>query len=250
MDDKRGDVPNDQVLRLSHDISQTVINRAKQHISMPVRLVLDVTGNHTREIQLEQMRKNGVSGWCNCKLLTLNSLTKEEHLVLSGVDDNGQPIDAEVLKKLFRLQTVSETYCANMDTAKQTVMDEQVKQNVQRFLLGVRAKNKVFFNEEMDKISRYTTDKLIPLERQIKDNDSAIERLTRDMVTETDVDRMKLMRGELDKCQADKKTLRQAYWNLQEELEKHRGNIINGLSASLQTNETVQDLFTFQWELV
>ena len=124
-----------------------------------------------------------------------------------------------------------------------------IRQN-RRFLLGVRAKNKVFFNEEMDKISRYTTDKLIPLERQIKDNDSAIERLTRDMVTETDVDRMKLMRGELDKCQADKKTLRQAYWNLQEELEKHRGNIINGLSASLQTNETVQDLFTFQWELV
>ena len=212
-------------------------------------IVFDVTNNALKETVLQDMMHSGIFGWCNCRLLTIDSLEKEEYLVLSGLDSNGNSVSQETLKKMLGLNIVSEKFGVSLDASQKDKLDEAVNTNIEKTKQLSNNRNATFIQEEIDKIDSYNADKILPLEKELKSLDEDIKRLTKESMTEADLQRSLLLQEEVQKLSKARTQKRIQLFALQDELEQRRAELIAKLKARLSAVCNIDDLFLFKWRL-
>ena len=248
-DDKRTNLDNSLILRLSHPISSHVIQNAKEQDVPLSEIAFDVTNNALKETVLQDMMHSGIFGWCNCRLLTIDSLEKEEYLVLSGLDSNGNSVSQETLKKMLGLNIVSEKFGVSLDASQKDKLDEAANTNIEKTKQLSNNRNATFIQEEIDKIDSYNADKILPLEKELKSLDEDIKRLTKESMTEADLQRSLLLQEEVQKLSKARTQKRIQLFALQDELEQRRAELIAKLKARLSAVCNIDDLFLFKWRL-
>lgn len=247
---KQSDKDSALLLRSTHPIAQYVLNKAKQLKIPTEELCFDVTNNVTKEFLLTDMCKKGISGFCNCQLLSLDSLDKEEYLVLSGIDNDFNEVPSEILEKLFRLKVISDVACPDIEGRAKDCLNVIKGNNIEVKRVESNRKNAEFVKEEVDKIDRYIKDKVFPLEKEIKDIEAQIKVYTKDSLLEPDPARILFLQEETQKLERQKKTKSRELYDLQDELDEQRSKLINDLRKKLSMVVGVQDLFEFKWRLV
>ena len=247
---KQSDKDSALLLRSTHPIAQYVLNKAKQLKIPTEELCFDVTNNVTKEFLLTDMCKKGISGFCNCQLLSLDSLDKEEYLVLSGIDNDFNEVPSEILEKLFRLKVISDVACPDIEGRAKDCLNAIKGNNIEVKRVESNRKNAEFVKEEVDKIDRYIKDKVFPLEKEIKDIEAQIKVYTKDSLLEPDPARILFLQEETQKLERQKKTKSRELYDLQDELDEQRSKLINDLRKKLSMVVGVQDLFEFKWRLV
>ena len=248
-EDKRTELDNSVILRLTHPISSYVLENAKNQDVPVSEIIFDVANNPMKETVLQNMLNEGVSGWCDCRLLTIDSLEHEEYLVLSGIDSNGNSVSQDVLKKILGLNIQSENVGLEVEPGQKIKLDSEASLNIEKTRQLSNNRNKDFVQEEIDKIDAYNTDKIVPLEKELKALDDDIKRLTKEALTEADLNRSLLLQTEVQKLSKQKSQKRNQLWNLQDELEQRRAELIDQLKARLAAVCTVNDLFLIKWRL-
>ena len=246
---KQLDKESTLLLRSTHPIAQYVLNKAKQQEIPTEELCFDVTNNVTKEFLLADMCKKGINGFCNCQLLTLDSLDKEEYLVLSGIDSDFNEVSSEILEKLFRLNVISGFACPEIEGQAKDCLDAIKVNNIEVKRVESNRKNAEFVREEVDKIDRYIKDKVFPLEKEIKDIEAQIKVYTKDSLLEPDPARILFLQEETQKLERQKKTKSRELYDLQDELDAQRSKLIDDLRKRLSMVVDVQNLFDFKWRL-
>ena len=234
---------------MTHPISSYVLENAKNQDVPVSEIIFDVANNPMKETVLQNMLNEGVSGWCDCRLLTIDSLEHEEYLVLSGIDSNGNSVSQDVLKKILGLNIQSENVGLEVEPGQKIKLDSEASLNIEKTRQLSNNRNKDFVQEEIDKIDAYNTDKIVPLEKELKALDDDIKRLTKEALTEADLNRSLLLQTEVQKLSKQKSQKRNQLWNLQDELEQRRAELIDQLKARLAAVCTVNDLFLIKWRL-
>ena len=110
-------------------------------------------------------------------------------------------------------------------------------------------RNATFIQEEIDKIDSYNADKILPLEKELKSLDEDIKRLTKESMTEADLQRSLLLQEEVQKLSKARTQKRIQLFALQDELEQRREELIAKLKARLSAVCNIDDLFLFKWRL-
>lgn len=248
-EDKHTNLDNSLILRLTHPLGEYALRIAKNAQINTEEIVFDLSGQHKKKTYLEKLRDEGCSGWCKCDLMTVNSFETEEYLILSGIDNNLQPVSSETLDEIIKLEAISDFPTPNIDGDEKEILDKLETQHIEDTKQLSESRNMSFFKEESDKIDRYAEDKLYTVEKELSDVKAKIKTLSREERNTDTIERKTLLQEEISSLERKKRRLRQNIFDAEDEIEEERKKLLSALQKRLKSNITIEHLFTFKWKL-
>lgn len=233
------------IYRLSHPLADWVIKKSKETDTPPANLVFDYT-NHPAKISILNQYK-GQSGYLSVVLVQFTSLKEyEEHLIYGVVDDAGNVLDDDFAQKLLSVSAEIGEILDNIQNEKlsSVLIDERTKLNEQ-----LEARNSQYVNEEIAKIERWAEDKSFAVEQELKDIKRSLREKTRQAKLVDDSQRLVTLQREIQSLSKLQRTKRNEIFEVEDEIERRRDEIITQIGDSLKQQITQKELFTIRWNI-
>ena len=239
-------VPDINVYRINHPLAELIIRDCKDKILTSKTLKFQYTDTGRKISALNELI--GKSGYLQLSLFTINSFESEDFLLLSGVTEEGEILESEILQKLFSLTAREEKLLAVPVLVKQqlrTLTSNQIESVMQRNL----TKNSKFFNDEFDKLDKWAEDMKLSLEKEIKDIDAELKlrkaEARKVMELAQKVEEQRLIK-ELEKKRNEK---RRKLFESQDEIDNRKEKLLSEIETRLKQKTSEELLFIIRWEL-
>lgn len=230
--------------RLHHPLAQHVLDQVADVDLEPVELQFDYSGTPRNIAILEPLV--GSSGVLSVRRLTITSLDSEDHFLFAAVTDDGQALDAEQTRRLFNLPADIVDCDAIDGSAAQGRLDV-----LKSDILGeVSERNAVFFEEEMDKLNRWASDKRATLKTQLKNYDDEIAELKKQARTARNLPEKLAMQKKIRTLDKKRDDAWREYDEAAREVERQKDELIDRVEARLQQEVHEETLFTVRWTLI
>jgi hypothetical protein len=210
-------------------------------------LVFDYHKSGTKISLLEN--RLGQSGWLQVKKLTVKSFDEEDFLLIAFVTDEGEVIDKEIAERLFSLNAWVGQEALLTDQAEQWLTGELFRQQ-EDILNENTARNRDYFDAEMDKLDQWADDMKISLEKEIKDLDAEIKlrksEAKKMMNLEAKVKAQRIIK-EMEKKRSEK---RQTLFAAQDDIDGRKDDLLTDIESRLNQHIEQKELFTVNWKIV
>jgi adenine-specific DNA-methyltransferase len=226
--------------RIDHPLAEGLVEKARQR-QLPVSdLSFDYTGYGTSVAVLEPYV--GRSGWLACSLLTVNSVSDEQFVVLAAMTDAGETLDSEWCRRLLRADASVAT-----GSAMPPELEAVVEPEVRTHLNGVEARNGRYFDAEVSKLDRWSDDLKLGLERELKELDGEIRAKRKESAVAISLaDKLAAQRA-IKTLEQRRNRKRRDLYEEQDRIDEQRADLIDGIERQLRTTHEVQRLFTVRW---
>ena len=237
------------VFRVGHPLAQHILNECR-NTELPVSgIIFDYTGSLKKISILERFVGN--SGWLSVSLFSITSLETEDHLILSGITDDGETLDNDECHRVFSLngQVVDDPDVPPLpDKVRKILIDLTEKQSGQ-LLLSNADRNSGFFDEELVKLEKWADDKKASLEIELKQLDVEIKTLKAEARKLPKlVDKVKAQRH-IKEMEKRRNEMRMNLFHHQDEVDQRKENLISTIEARLKQMTSRKELFTIRWFL-
>lgn len=243
-----GKVQDDANLyRIGHPLAKRIIEACKSFKAEAVEIVFDYAKSpYDRIAIIEEF--TGSSGWLVLYSITLCSLECEDVLVFSGITDTGQKLDHDQCRRLFALEgTVNQIISGR--THYPTILRDTIEETANQLLKKLGAKNKKYFIEETERINKWAEDIISDAENDIKTTKGRIRELNRQLRSiEVQEEILKINR-EIQELENRKRKQRQKVFEIEDEIERKRDEIINDIEEKMQLRIEKEELFRIRWSL-
>lgn len=244
----RENVPGEYLYRLSHPLGEYVIQEAAKHPCPPAEVIFDISSHSTRIAVVEQLK--GKSGWLTLQRLRIDSFDSEEHLLFSGMDDEGKNIDQETCEKLFN--------CSGQVTDELTTIHDEVMQRLeadsQRHMQATIARNleenNRHFSEACNQLDKWADDMEMAAQKDLDDTKRQIRDLQRRSRQAPTMEEQHSFQKEITKLERKKRKLRERIFDIEDDIAEKRDRLVESLEKRLQQKTTVTPLFTIRWKVV
>ena len=142
--------------RVGHPLAQRVLERGKALATTSCEVMFQYTGSGKNIAVLEILR--GRSGWMSCERLTLKALETEDWLVLSGMTEDGAPLEEAQCRRLFDLPGTLGAASLPSDAVAMALRTAHEHRR-QVLLDQAAARNGNWFDIEMDKLDHWAEDR-------------------------------------------------------------------------------------------
>jgi adenine-specific DNA-methyltransferase len=186
----------------------------------------------------------GESGWLSLGLLTVESVTTEEFLVLAAQTDAGQPLDPEWCRRLLRLEATD----AGGAEGPPEVTD-LVDAEIRRCLNEVEIRNGRYLDAEVTKLDRWSDDIKLGLERELKDLDAAIRDARRQSAVAVTLAGKLTAQREIKALEQKRNHKRLDLFEAQDQIDAQRAELIVGIERQLAATHRHEPLFRVRWSL-
>ena len=191
----------------------------------------------------------GTAGWLSLSLFSVETLDQaEDHLLLSGVTDGGEPLSDEVAKRLLTLGGTSapissgEAPALHADTL--AAFTQQRQHTIQR---DISARNAQFFQAESEKLDGWADDLKSGLEREIKDLDRQIKEARRAATMAQTLEEKLTGQKQVKALEAQRNQKRRSLFDAQDQVDTQRETLIADIEGKLNQTTTTQTLFLIRW---
>jgi superfamily II DNA or RNA helicase len=167
----------EHLYRLTHPLGEYVLDAARTQPTPQAEIAFDIT-NHPGKISLIESL-TGQTGWLCLDLLTLDSFQREEHLLFTGLRDDGQPLDQETCEKLFSCRAADQPRTLNGHPAPQA-LHANAERHCQAMFSRIFEANNQFFQAEREKLEKWADDKILAAEQALQDTKARIRTLKRE----------------------------------------------------------------------
>ena len=229
--------------RVRHPLAQVLLQQAAEQ-ELPIARVEFDYGSSQRKISvLESLI--GKSGWLMAKRLTISSLETEDHIVVSAIQDDGESLTDEQSQRLFNVSgTVSEV---NEDDAAINQLNECYERQRTKLIAQITDRNTGFFDEEVDKLDRWSDDLKQGLEGEIKDLDKQIREAKKTASLSRSLSEKVEQQKIVKKLESDRKEKRKRLFDAEDEIDDRRDGLISETEKRLAIEEREAELFTIRW---
>ncbi len=239
---------NSNIYRVGHSLAQKVITQCKEQEVPFKELIFDYSGSGKIISVVDELK--GKSGYLQIEELSISSFETEDHILFAAFDEDGTVLLPEQCQRLFSLPaTIADCGEADFRTLHETF------ENINNIQEGtIRAdnteRNQVFFNEEIDKLEKWSEDVRNSIKFEIKELDKEIKTRKTEarklLNLEQKVKEQRIIK-ELEKKLADKRF--NQYQN-EDDIEARKDQLLDEIEKRLkqQTNRT--HLFTIKWKVV
>ncbi len=239
------DVGEGYMYRLSHPLAEIVVERAKQAKTNIEEVTFDYT-NHPAKITILEQQK-GNSGWLAVRLVLFDSLKdSEEHLVFAAIDDKGDVLDGDFTSKLLSVSGMATHAFPGIPERKLYDILTEEQNKVYKIL---EERNNLYVNEEIAKVERWAEDRIYAVEQELKDIKRTIREKTRTAKLMTESEKVEAIQNEIKSLTKLQRTKRNEIFEVEDEIERRRDEIITRIAAALKQQITEKELFTIRWRI-
>ncbi|MCX6280197.1 MAG: SNF2-related protein [Bacteroidetes bacterium] len=238
---------NENLYRVGHPLAQKVISLCKA-LDVPVQeLVFDYSNCEKKISILESLRDS--QGWLQAKQISISSFEMEDHILFAAYDDNGNSLQPEQCHRMFSLEAKIKPTPLNLtDDIRQRLKENHYSQQV-----GInednRIRNHTFFNEEVDKLEKWSEDVRNSIKFEIKELDKEIKSRKTEarklLNLEQKIKEQRIIK-DLEKKLADK---RYNQYQNEDDIEKRKDDLLDEIEQRLKQNTTETELFTIRWKV-
>lgn len=249
---KRSDVENGVedygqfLYRLSHPLGEHVIHQGKTQNTPPAHITFAVSGHPTRLHVIEALK--GMSGFLVLAQLCVDSYEREEYLLFSGFDENGNTLDPETLEKLFSCdgKAVTTDLPATALERLSAESERHVKATISRSL----ERNSAHFNQAREKLEKWADDMVLGAEKALMDTKEQIKALRRQARQAITLEEQHQIQENIQKLERQQRRQRQDIFSVEDEIMVKRDALIDSLEKRLTQHTNSETLFTIRWAVV
>lgn len=227
--------------RLGHPLAHSVLHTASQSVLPAIELDFDYTGTPRKITLLESLI--GQAGTLTARRLTISSLDAEDHILVAAVTDTGQSLEAEQALRLFNLPA-SMQRCEEIDSSQLSGAYDKLKGGV---LGDISERNATFFEEEMEKLERWSADKRQTLKTTLRDYDSEINDLKKQARTARNLPEKLTFQKRIRTLDKNRDEAWREYDAGAKEIEEQKDTLIDRVEARLGQEIHEETLFTIRW---
>ena len=252
---RRDDIPHHY--RIHHPLATALVNEAAdQELSTDgaAEVQFDYTNANRKVSILEPLI--GQSGTMLARKVSITSLETEDHIIVAAMTADGETLTSDQALRLFNLPgkvvNVAEASSrrSNAETATGSDnIEETYTQLRQEIITDIADRNGKFFDEEMDKLDRWASDKRTSQREKLKEYDVQIADMKKESRTARNLQEKIEIRKKVRKLEAKREEAWKDYDVASKDIENQKDTLIDKVEDRLQqgTNETT--LFKIQWSL-
>jgi len=232
--------------RLAHPLAEHVLEQAKSRVLEPTELTFEY-GKHDGKVSVVEPFI-GKSGVLNLSLFTVEALDQaEDYLICTGVTDQGEVLDEEVVRRLFSLPAnVNNPMPSSLEHPTLSKRTEDLQDAIRR---QISQRNAEFFEIEVDKLDSWADDLKVGLEREIKEFDRQIREVRRAAVAALTLEEKLAGQKQIKAIEAERGKRRRALFDAQDEIDRRREQLITEIEGKLQQKVSSQQLFAIHWQV-
>jgi len=233
--------------RLSHPLGEYVIETTKQLHTPTGELVFDISHHPTHIHAVEQLK--GKSGYLILNKLTIESFEQEEHLLFSGLDDDGHTLDQETCEKLFSC-TGKAGQLSNVPSSVDQRLQGESKRHADATISLSLEQNSKYFNEAREKLEKWADDMVLSAEKALKDTKDQIKTLQREARQAATLGDQHAIQQKIQVLEKQQRRQRQEIFKAEDEIIEKRDELINRLEKRLAQKTDINTLFTIRWSVM
>ena len=239
---------NDNLYRIGHPLAQNVIGSCKKENLQIQELQFDYSDSEKKISILDELV--GKQGWLQAKQITISSFENEDHIIFAAFDDLGNNLGEDQCQRLFSLSAnLVET---TLDFSQ--IEKERCNEIYHSHQLGIieenRKRNHNFFDEEVDKLEKWSEDVRNSIKFEIKELDKEIKTKKTEarklLNLEQKVKEQRIIK-DLEKKLAEKRF--NQYQN-EDDIENRKDNLLDEVEKRLKQQTIEEHLFTIRWRIL
>lgn len=239
---------NENLYRVRHPLAQKVIAKCKEESLQPKQLVFNLSGSDKKISILEPLI--GKEGWLQAKQISISSFEMEDHILFAAVDEGGYALVPDQCQRLFSLEATVDIDGVAIPEEIQNLLNESYHSQQVTISEENAKRNHVFFDDEVDKLEKWSEDVRNSIKFEIKELDKEIKtRKTeaRKMLNlEEKVKEQRLIK-ELEKKLAEK---RYNQYQNEDDIEHKKDELLDEVEKRLKQHTTETELFTIRWKVI
>ena len=240
------DLPNHiHLYRLGHPLGEYVLDAGRRLDPPIAKLDFDLSGYPYKLSVLEALK--GQSGWLCLTQLALDSFQIEEHLIFTAQTEKGQTLDQEACEALFKLEAQSSQQ--SVDSKPSKLFSELITHQVQVKLNQALEENSLYFKQARDKLEAWAEDQIKSAEQTLVDTKLKLRDAKRQSRQAETVEQQKHWQEEIKKLEKLQRRQRQSIFDVEDEIEAKRDELIDALEKQMHKTSTTHHLFTIRWHI-
>ncbi|MDV7341577.1 SNF2-related protein [Terasakiella sp. A23] len=245
--EEKGNIHGQYLYRPSHRLGEYVIDTAAQYDLSERTVAFNITDHPTKISVVEALQ--GQSGILMLQRLNVRSFEDDEFLLFAAFTDQGKELDQEVSEKMFDCTASLLTDVTPLSLEEKDRLKTVSQQHVQTALRQTEERNHKHFNDEREKLDKWVRDVEIAAEKNLKDTKDRIRDLQREANKLTDLDVQLKLQEQIRDLERKKKKLRREIFDVQDEAEEKRDQLIDNLRKRMESESKIETLFTIRWEI-
>jgi len=240
-------VEDSHVYRPGHPLAQNILS-AITPLELPVK---EITFNYSDHPTIISILKEclGTVGVLRVTKYSIDSFENEDHIVLSGITKEGETLHSDVLQKLFTLQgTVAD--CSELMAEERDSLDMAEKQSIEVITTKTAERNSTFFDDEVDKLDKWSDDMKMALELDLKKLDIDIKTEKTNAKKLLDLNKKVEVQRTIKEMEKKRNEMRHKLYQAQDEVDKKKEELLEKVESRLQQMSTVTPLFTIRFRVV
>jgi len=242
--------PNGEIhhqYRLGHPLSERLLTNARS-AELPVSELRFRYDRHEGKVTLiEQLQ--GRRGWLKLDLLTIDALEREDHLVFSGVTDEGGLLDSETCARFFSITAEQGPETALPENVAEK-LEAGLDQAANSLVQAVTERNHQYFEAEMEKLETWADDLKQGLERELKELDREIKAVKKEARQVADLEAKVELHKQTRDLVRKRNDKRRKLFDAQDEIDARGETLINQIEARLKQSVNLKSLFTVRWVII
>lgn len=235
------------VYRPAHPLAQRILNEVKTKSLKEAEVVFDCTNNPTIISVLRPLV--GKSGVLKISNLKVEAFEEEDSVVATAIDDDGEVIDSEIVKKMFSVSAKS-INPVTIPAELVRKLDELETDSFSDISTRIAERNSSFFDNEVDKLDKWADDmkKVLELDLKKLDVDIKISKTNAKKIVNLD-EKLKIQRGIKD-MEKKRNEMRKKLYEAQDEVDGKKDKLISRVEAQLKQRSSLEQLFIIKWKVI
>jgi superfamily II DNA or RNA helicase len=235
------------VYRLSHPLGEHVLDTARRHDTPTTQITFELGSATQRIVVLEQLPVR--SGWMEINLLELESFQLEEHLVFSAQADDGTWLDSEACSRMLELDGHTALPGDASSSTLPANFDANIRRQIEAALAKALDENNEYFQREREKLDQWAEDQILAAEQELHDTKARLKDVKRRARAATTVDEQATLQQETSRLERQQRKQRQQIFDVEDEIEAKRDQLIEALSRRMNQRSHSVPLFRIRWLL-
>lgn len=238
-------VDDAHIYRPGHPLAEKILHEVKTQVLPSAEIVFDYSSYGQIISPIKELV--GTSGLLKVSELTIDSFETEDNILVTALKDNGDEIEEDIIKRLFLLNAEIKQ---NIEEIKNVDVDNIENTRINIITAGVSERNSEFFEDEVDKLDKWSEDVKKSLEIELRRLDIDIKAMKTSAKKVLNLEEKVKMQREIKELEKKRNDMRQKLYSAQDDVDKKKEGLLERVEAQLKQKITLTTLFTIKFKII